>query len=174
MASNKDKKNLLPEGSGVSPKPIIMFLVILTLATAFVFVFIKGLMWGFVKVDEITATAPASKIDVGQRKFPAEPRLQGAPEPGGNDPKEGKASLLPLDDMREYKLKIAADETGYGWVEGQNGVAARISIEDAKKLIAENGLPIKSDMVVQEIVAAEKVRKQMNNSDASAGRNIGK
>ena len=174
MASNQNKKPLLPEGSGINPKPIITFLTILTIATAAVFLIIKGLMWSFETVDDLTATAPASKVESGQRKFPAEPRLQGAPEPGGDNPKVGKASLYPLDDMREYKKQIEAAEQGYGWVEGKNGVEARIAIEDAKALMAKRGLPLKSDAMIQEVVAAEKVRKQMNNSDASAGRNIGK
>lgn len=174
MASNKDNKNLLPEGSGVNPKPIITFLVILTLATAFVFVLIKGLLWGFDKVDQLTASAPASKIETGQRRFPNEPRLQGAPEPDAAVAKDGKASLLPLDDMREYRKKIEAEEHAYAWVVGKDGVEARIPIEEAKKLIVERGLPMKSDALVQEVAAAEKVRKQLNNADASAGRHIGK
>ena len=173
MASNHDNKPHLPEGSGVNPKPIITFLVILTIATALVFVIIKGLMWGFDTVEELTATAPASKVESGQRKFPAEPRLQGAPEPDAKD-KDGKASAYPLDDMREYKKQIEAAENRHGWVEGKNGVEAHISIEDAKAIIAKRGLPLKSDAVIQEVAAAEKVRKQMNNADASAGRNIGK
>ena len=174
MASNHNNKPQLPEGSGVNPKPIVTFLVILTLATAFVFVLIKGLMWGFVQVDELTAVAPASKVETGQRKFPAEPRLQGAPEPNTADVNKEKASLLPIDDMREYKAKIAAEEKAFGWVAGKGGVEARISIEEAKKLIVERGLPMKSDALVQEIATAEKTRKQLNNSDASAGRHIGK
>ena len=174
MASNHNNKPQLPEGSGVNPKPIITFLTILTIATAAVFLIIKGLMWSFETVDDLTATAPASKVESCQRKFPAEPRLQGAPEPGGENPKEGKASFLPLDEMREYKKQIAAAEQGYGWVEGKNGVEAHISIDDAKALMAKRGLPLKPDAAAQEIAAAEKVRKQMNNSDASAGRNIGK
>ncbi len=174
MASNHNNKPHLPEGSGVNPKPIITFLTILTIATAAVFVIIWVLMRAFNTVGELTATAPASKVESGQRKFPAEPRLQGAPEPGGENPKEGKASAYPLDDMREYKKQIEAAEQGYGWVEGKNGVEAHISIEDAKAIIAKRGLPLKSDAVIQEVATAEKVRKQMNNSDASAGRNIGK
>ncbi len=174
MASNQNKKPLLPEGSGVNVKPIVTFLTILTIATALVFVIIKGLMWGFETADDLTATAPASKVETGQRKFPAEPRLQGAPEPGGENPKVGKPSFLPLDEMREYKKQIEAAEKGYGWVEGKNGVEAQISIEDAKAIIAKRGLPLKADAIIQEVATAEKVRKQMNNSDASAGRNIGK
>ncbi len=174
MANNHNNKPQLPEGSGVNPKPIITFLTILTVATALVFVIIKGLMWGFDTVEELTATAPASKVESGQRKFPAEPRLQGAPEPGGDDPKDGKASAYPLDEMREYKKEMEAAEKGYGWVEGKNGVEAHISIEDAKAIMAKRGLPLKSDAVIQEVAAAEKVRKQINNADASAGRNIGK
>ena len=173
MASDKNKK-LLPEGSGVNPKPIITFLVVLTIATAFVYVFTKGLLWGMDKTDEMMAPAPVSKVDAGQRKFPAAPRLQGAPEPDASNPKEGKESLLPLDDMRDYKQKIEAAEKSFGWVAGKEGVEAHISIEDAKKLIVERGLPLKSDAVTQEVAEAEKVRKQMNNADASAGRHIGK
>jgi hypothetical protein len=173
MASDKNKK-WMPEGSGVNPKPIATFLIILTIATAFVYVLIKGVLWGMDKTNEMMADAPASKVEPGVRKFPAEPRLQGAPEPGGTNPKEGTQSLLPLDDMREYKKKIEAAEKAAGWVAGQEGVEAHISIEDAKDIIAKRGLPLKTDAVVQEVAAAEKVRKQMNNADASAGRHIGK
>jgi hypothetical protein len=176
MASDHNKKKWIPEGSGVNPKPIITFLTILTVATVAVYIIIKVLLWGFGTVDEIVKTAPASKIETGQRRFPAEPRLQGAPEPDTANPanKDGKASLYPLDEMREYAKQIEAAETGHGWVEGKQGVEARISIDDAKKLMAQRGLPVKSEAVVQEVAAAEKVRKQLNNADASAGRNIGK
>lgn len=173
MASDQNKK-WLPEGSGVNPKPIITFLVILTIATVFVYVFTKGLLWGFDKVDQLTANAPVTKVETGKRKFPAEPRLQGAPEPDDKFVNEGKPSLLPLDDMREYQKMMAAAESSYGWVEGKEGTEAHIPLEEAKKLIIQRGLPLKSEAVTQEVAEAEKVRKQINNSDASAGRLIGR
>jgi hypothetical protein len=173
MASNKDNKHKLPEGSGVNPKPIVTFLVVLTIATVAVYVIIKVMLWGFGAVDQMTAPAPVTRVETGVRKFPAEPRLQGAPEPDANN-QNGKASLLPLEEMADYTKKIAAAEAAYGWVEGKNGVEARIPIEEAKKLIVERGLPVKSEALVKEIADAEKVRKQLNNSDASAGRYIGK
>jgi hypothetical protein len=166
--------NLLPESSGVVVKPIAMFLVILTLATAFVFVLVKGLTYTLEKLDEANAPQPSSQVAGGGRLPQREPLLQGAPQVDPANPNEGKASLLPLDEMREYREKTEIAAESYGWVAGKENAEAHIPIERAKALLLERGLPVKVGNAVAEIQAAETTRQQVYSADSSAGRLIGK
>ncbi|MBI1763147.1 MAG: hypothetical protein HYR56_17105 [Acidobacteria bacterium] len=171
MSTPNDKhgKDLLPEDSGVVIKPIAWFLIILTLATAMVYVIIKGMTVVFNRVDQATYPA-APPLPGGGQRTQREPLLQGAPkEPGSKD-----ASLLPLDEMREYRKKTEADLTSYGFVAGKENVEAHIPVERAKQLLLERGLPVKAEAAVSELATAEKTRAQLSSSDASAGRLIGK
>jgi hypothetical protein len=170
MSTHNDKhgKDLLPEDSGVAIKPIAWFLIILTLATALVYVIIKGMTAAFNKIDQAAYPAGPSIAGGGTRPQ-REPLLQGAPkEPGSRD-----ASLLPLDEMREYRKKVEAETKAYGFVAGKENVEAQIPIERAKQLILERGLPVRADTALAELATAEKTRKQLSGSDASAGRLIG-
>ncbi len=170
---NQDHGNQLVEGSGIKPKPILVFLAVLGLATASVFVIIKGLEIGFKKMDEMTAPQPATSLETG-RKLPPAPRLQGAPEPDPNKPNDPNAvreSLLPLDEMRVYSKQIKEKAESYGWVD-QNGGVAHIPIEQAKKLVVEKGLPLLSDSLIGEYEAAEKARMLVLNAGSSSGRGI--
>lgn len=171
--NNQDHGNQLVEGSGIKAKPILVFLAVLGLATASVFVIIKGLEFGFKKMDELNPVQPATSLESG-RKLPPAPRLQGAPEPDPdkpNDPSAVKESLLPLDEMKVYRKQINELAKGYGWVD-QNAGVARIPIQTAKDLVTETGLPKLSDAMIAEFESAEKARKQVMNSAASAGRGI--
>ena len=167
---NHDNNQDLVESSGIKPKPILIFLGALAIATAMVFVIIKGLQYGFKKVDEMDQKQPATQMTDIQ-KMPPEPRLQGAPEPNPDKPGEIRASQLPLDDMKTYRERINEKSASYEWVDEKGGVA-RIPIERAKQLIAEKGLPSLSDTAIKQIQAAEAVRREVYNSDSSAGRRI--
>lgn len=171
MSTHNDQhgKDLLPEDSGVAIKPIAWFLIILTLSTALVYVIVKGMTVAFNRIDQ--AAYPAGPDVAGGGTRPQrEPLLQGAPKaPGTID-----ASLLPIDEMQEYRKKVEAETKAYGFVAGKENVEAQIPIERAKQLVLERGLPVKADASLAEMATAEKTRKQLSGSDANAGRMIGK
>jgi hypothetical protein len=176
MSTHNDNHdpNLLPEGSGIVIKPVAMFLIILTLATALVFVLVKGLTYALVKMDEANAPQPSSQVAGGARLPQREPLLQGAPAVDSAKGNEVKATLLPLDEMREYREKTEAAAKNYGWVAGKENVEAYIPIERAKQLLLERGLPVKEGAAAAELEAAERTRHQVYGADSSAGRMIGK
>ncbi|MBO0799717.1 MAG: hypothetical protein J2P31_12925, partial [Blastocatellia bacterium] len=108
---HNDQHELKPESSGIKPKPIIMFLVILAVSTIMVFFIVKGLLYGFKKFDEANQVQPVTALPEGrERKLPPEPRLQGAP---GMD---NQLTALPLEEMKEYREKVNEKATSYGWV----------------------------------------------------------
>jgi hypothetical protein len=153
-----DAHNLQPEDSGVKPQPILMFLVILTVSTAAVFIIIKGVLWGLNKAES---------------SFPPEPRLQGAEMPDPKDPNRVIPSELPLDDMKTYTKTINDKVNGFGWVNKEAGVA-HISIERAKEIIAEKGLPLSPEIRVTEVEKAAAARRLVLNAVSSGGQNLPK
>jgi hypothetical protein len=166
-----DNNNNLVEAAGIPPKPILVFLAILAVATALVYVIILGVEVGLKKFeDSMNPQQPATALETGT-KLPPEPRLQGAPEPNPDKPGQTRASMLPLEDMAAYKEKVEKQAAAYGWVDEQGGVA-HIPIERAKSIIAEKGLPKLSDAMAGEIQAAENARKLVMNSAANGGRAI--
>lgn len=161
---HKDQNNLKPESSGIKPKPIIMFLVILTVSTIMVFFIVKGLLYGFKKLDEANQVQPVTALPEGrERKLPPEPRLQGAP---GTD---NQLSALPLEDMKEYREKTNQKANSYGWVVKESGVA-HLPLERAKEVIVERGLPVASEKLTEEVQKAEAARKVFLAAESSAGR----
>jgi hypothetical protein len=161
------------ESSVLQPKPILMFLMILFIATAFVFVVVGGLEYGFRKLDETNSGQPATQVTTDARKLPPQPLLQGAPGAGSTATTD-VPTLLPLDEMAEVKKKLNYEAENYGWVDKQAGVA-RIPIERAKQIIAEKGLPsLPSTVISEEVQKAETVRKQVLNAGSSGGQMIGK
>ncbi len=160
-----DPHETLPESSGINPRPILIFLGVLTAATIVVFVVIKVMLYGFDRLDRADQGQPATYVNLpeGQRKLPPEPRLQGAPGPEG-------PSLLPLEDMKEYRERVDNRADSYG-VDKQTG-ATYIPIERAKELIAGRGLPVLRDPFTEEIKKAEEVRKEVLNAEPSGGRII--
>ena len=153
-----------PETSSIKARPVLAFMVILSAATAFVFVLIWGLLWALDRKRDADETQPATRVEMpeGQRRLPPEPRLQGAPGPDG-------PSLLPLDDWRVYKEMTDKMVASYGWVD-KNGAVARIPVERAKELVAAQGLPMLSDKMVADIERSESTRKAVLGADSSAGR----
>ena len=153
-----------PETSSIKARPVLAFMVILSAATAFVFVLIWGLLWALDRKRDADETQPSTRVEMpeGQRRLPPEPRLQGAPGPDG-------PSLLPLDDWRVYKEMTDKMVASYGWVD-KNGAVARIPVERAKELVAAQGLPMLSDKMVADIERSESTRKAVLGADSSAGR----
>jgi hypothetical protein len=177
MSTHNDpnEQNLQPEDSGIKAKPVLTFIIVLAVATAFVFVLVKGLIYAFNKVDAQNQGQPSTLVQLpkGQTKLPPEPRLQGAPAPDPENKETGRQpSLLPLDEMKAYNRQINEKAASYGWVSKDAGVA-HIPIERAKELIVEKGLPVvKTETLVSEVQKAENLRKQAMNADSNAGRTI--
>jgi hypothetical protein len=166
---HNDQHDLQPESSGIKPKPIIWFLVILTVSTILVFVIVEGMLYGFKKLEEATQSQPVTALPEGkERRLPPEPRLQGAPS-GPND----QRSRLPLDDMERHRKDTDESARSYGWVNKDSGLA-RIPLDRAKTLIVERGLPMGSDTLIAEVQKAEAARKRALTAEASAGRVIGR
>jgi hypothetical protein len=165
---HNDQHNLQPESSGIKPKPIIWFLVILTVSTILVFVIVEGMLYGFKQMEEANRPQPVTALpEGGERRLPPEPRLQGIPGP------KGLPSDLPLDDMKKYREDTDKKADSYGWVNKDSGIA-HIPLENAKKLMVERGLPMASDKLVEEVQKAEAARKQALQAGSSAGRAIGR
>ncbi|MBO0724567.1 MAG: hypothetical protein J2P52_03125 [Blastocatellia bacterium] len=155
------------ESSAMSPKPVLLFLAVLFVATAFVFFVVKGLDWTFKKLELETASQgqPATQIQSG-RQLPPEPLLQGAPG------KDDKPTDLPLDAMENLRKETDAKLNSYGWVD-KPGEIAHIPINRAKDIIADKGLPsLPSPTISEEVQKAEMVRKEVLDAVSSAGRMI--
>ncbi|MCI0392260.1 MAG: hypothetical protein MOB07_26310 [Acidobacteria bacterium] len=154
------------ESSAMAPKPILLFLVILFISTAFVFVIVKGLDWGFKELDESNQGQAATQVETRGRQLPPGPLLQGAPG------KDDKPTDLPLEEME--KVRKAADQKigSYGWVDKSGGIV-RIPLNRAKDMIAEKGLPaLPSPTISEELQKAETVRKKVLEAGSNAGRMI--
>jgi hypothetical protein len=164
-------QKLQPEDSGIKAQPILTFLIILGVSTAAVFFIVKGLLWGFAKMDERNPQTPATLVSApNNRKLPPEPLLQGAPGPGSTETKD-VATQLPLDEMKTYRAQVEAKAIGFGWVNKETGVA-HISIERAKDIVAEKGLPLRPEAAITELERAAATRKVTLNADSSGGRVI--
>jgi hypothetical protein len=156
------------ENSALSPKPVLLFLAVLFIATSFVFFVVKGLDWSFKKLELDTASQgqPDTQIQTGSRQLPPEPLLQGAPG------KDDKPTDLPLEAMENLRKESNAKLNSYGWVD-KPGEIAHIPIDRAKDILSERGLPsLPSPTISDEVQKAEIVRKEVLDAGSSAGRII--
>jgi hypothetical protein len=155
------------ESSALSPKPILLFMAVLFVATAFVFIVVKGLDWGFKKLDETSPAQTATDVQAG-RQIPPEPVLQGAPGQGSTATKN-VPTTLPLEAMEILREQTTKKLGSYGWVDKPGGVA-HIPIDRAKSMLAERGLPaLPSPTITEELQTAEVVRKEVLNAGPSGG-----
>jgi hypothetical protein len=154
------------ETSAVSPKPVLLFLAVLFIATAFVFFVVKGMDFGLRKLDESNKEQKATEVEAQGRKLPPEPLLQGAPGKGD------KPTDLPLQAMENLRKETAKKLASYGWIDKPGGIV-HIPIDRAKGMIAEKGLPtLQSAAISEEVRTAETVRKEVLNAGSNAGRVI--
>ena len=154
------------ESSSLSPKPVLLFLAVLFIATAFVFFVVKGMDYGFKKLDESNQGQAATQVQTEGRRLPPEPLLQGAPG------KEDKPTDLPLQAMENLRKSTENKLNSFGWVDKPGGIA-HVPIDRAKAFIAERGLPtLQSPTISEEVQTAETVRKEVLNSGSNAGRII--
>jgi|SRR5262245_28438059 len=161
------------ESSALAPRPILLFLVILFVATAFVFFIVKGLDWGLRKLDASTQPQAATQVETKGRMLPPSPMplLQGAPGRDSTATKD-EPTLLPLEDMERVRNESNQKISSYGWVDKPGGIA-RVPIVRAKNMIAEKGLPsLPSPTISEELQNAETVRKEVLDAGSSAGRSI--
>lgn len=159
------------ESSALSPKPVLLFLAVLFVATAFVFFVVKGLDFGFRKLDAMTQGQPATQVQTDARKLPPEPLLQGAPGKGSTATTD-KPTDLPLEAMENLRKSTDEKLNSYGWVDKPGGVA-HVPIDRAKAMIAEKGLPaLPSPTISEELQNAETVRRELRVAGSNAGRVI--
>jgi hypothetical protein len=171
MATHKDHndhKNLNPEGSGIKASPVLLFLGVLAVATVITFGIIWGVLYGLEYMEAMSKPEKATELPAGQdRRFPPEPRLQGAPAPGLDG-----LSNLPEIDMDEYRKQQDSKAKSYKWVNKEAGIA-RIPIDRAKAMIMEKGLPMASEELTRQVERAEQARRRILSAESSAGRTIG-
>jgi hypothetical protein len=161
------------ESSSLSPKPVLLLLAVLFIATAFVFFVVKGMEWGFRKLDQSKPEQTATEVKSQDRKLPPSPMplLQGAP---GRDSTvtSDKPTDLPLEAMENLRKETDKKLNSYGWQEGAPGIA-HIPIDRAKEMIAEKGLPmLSSPTISEEMQKAERVRREVGVAGSNAGRVI--
>ncbi|HEY6404266.1 MAG TPA: hypothetical protein VI479_22785 [Blastocatellia bacterium] len=155
------------ESSALSPKPVLLFMAVLFFATAFVFFVVKGLDFGFRKLEleNEGQGQPQTEVQTG-RRLPPEPLLQGAPGKGD------KPTELPLEEMATLRKQKEQQLNSYGWVDKTSGIA-RIPIDRAKDIIAEKGLlALPSSAIAEEVQNAATARKEILNAGSSAGQRI--
>jgi len=161
------------ESSMLSPKPVLLFLAVLFIATAFVFFVVKGMDMGLRKFDEMNREQPATQVQTDGRKLPPSqaPLLQGAP---GRDSTAtiDKPTDLPLTEMDNLRKSTDKKLNSYGWVDKPGGIA-HVPINRAKAMIAEKGLPaLPSSTISEEVHRAETVRREVGVASSNAGRVI--
>ncbi len=159
------------ESSALSPKPILAFLGVLFIATAFVFFVVKGLDVGFKKLDEMGRGLPVTEVKSDKRALPPspEPLLQGAPGRDSTVTKDVPTDL-PLEEMEKVRNEWNDKLTSYGWVDKQGGIA-RVPIDRAKRMIAEKGLPsLPAPTISEELQKAQTVREELGVAGSNAGR----
>jgi hypothetical protein len=130
------------EHSDINIRAVIMATVVIAVVCLMTAALMYGLFW-FVLEKQAEArdprlsplAAPATKMPPTTLESPA---FGGAPEP----------RLLTDEPRNLQQVRGRASDVlqGYGWVDERGGVA-RIPIEEAKKLIAERGLPVRPDPV---------------------------
>jgi hypothetical protein len=159
------------ESSALSPKPILLFLAVLFVATAFVFFVVKGLDFGLKKLDATSQGQPATQVQTDERKLPPEPLLQGAPG-RGSTANVDKPTDLPLEAMDILRKSTDEKLSSYGWVDKPGGIA-HVPIDRAKAMIADKGLPaLPSPAISDELQKAETVRQELSVAGSNAGRVI--
>ena len=116
------------EPNAVNISGIVKFFIGLSVSV----VLFALISWGLLRYFDqrkAKAESPPPPIARGLR-LPPEPRLHGAPGHVSN----------PMQDIRRFREQENQLLTSYGWVDQQQGIV-RIPIEQAKKLIAQKGLP---------------------------------
>src|SRR5215510_13905754 len=123
-----DRAEALHEPNTVNIPGVVKFLVWLSVAVMVVALLMWGLLHYFDKRKAQEALPPSPLAP--EVRAPPEPRLQGAP---------GSVKSL-AEDIRRFREQEDQMLSSYGWIDQQNGII-RIPIEQAKKLIEQQGTP---------------------------------
>jgi hypothetical protein len=130
------------EHSDINIQAVIMATTVIAVVCLITAALMYGLFW-FVLEKQAEARDPKlSPLAAPATEMPPttldSPAFGGAPEP----------RLLTDEPRNLQQVRGRASDLlqGYGWVDERNGVA-RIPIEDAKKLIAERGLPVRPEPI---------------------------
>ena len=116
---------------------VLRFLLYLSLVVVLALV----VCWGVLKfaqsrIARFDQSPTPVRQDVG-KQYPPEPRLQGVPGDPNYHPSD------PQQDLRDKLARDRAELEELRWVDEKAGVA-QIPIEDAMKIIAEKGLPVRA------------------------------
>ena len=132
------------ESSELNIRPIVWFLISLTVSTVVIFALMSGLFNVF-ESRVRKAEGKGSPLAGERQRIAPEPRVQLAPSRieqvegiEGPDIKDNH----PLVEMERVQREEKAKLNGYGWVDEKNGVV-RIPIDEAKKILLKRGLPIR-------------------------------
>lgn len=125
---NEDVKH---EHTDVPIRPIVMFGLFLVIAAVIIHI---GLYFMFELLENRARkqAPPPGPLASERNNVPPEPRLQLIP---GHE-------VHPLDEWKQMREEEEQALSGYGWVD-QNAGVVRIPIEDAKRLVLQQGLPAK-------------------------------
>ena len=126
LPDNTDNVEVVHEESDVNVKAIVGFGAGLLAVGLIVHLFLFWLQ-GFYALQNARTQTLAYPMAAGQQdELPPEPRLQ-------TDPQQ---------ELRDLRARQQSRLTGYGWVNKEAGVA-RIPIEDAMRMVVEQGLPVR-------------------------------
>jgi hypothetical protein len=131
--SNEETRH---EESDVRIRPIVMFMVWLSVAAVVIHLLMAGLYNMLENREESKQGAP-SPMASERNVIPPEPRLQLAP----TEQNQGSPRFIedhPLMDMKKLREEESQRLNGFGWVDQGAGVA-KIPIGDAKRLLLESG-----------------------------------
>lgn len=151
------------EETDVDVSAILKFIVVFVILTGVIFVGLWLLFRGFQKWERKKDVAVISEVpDSLKRQYPPAPHLQPFPESekmGGRSSSEkwvGLGSQLsssptndptrstPAYDMEEMHKQQSEEVNSYGWVDRKQGIV-RIPISEAKKLLLQQGLPVRQE-----------------------------
>jgi len=130
------------ESSALDVKPIVMFLIGLTIATILVGWLIVGL-FDALEAGKRHEEGPPSPLAGERQVIPPEPRLQLAPtkveQLSGKDSPDLKTDD-PIKEMERYRAEEEEKLNNYGWIDEKAGTV-RIPINEAKELLLKKGIP---------------------------------
>ncbi|HEY7616451.1 MAG TPA: hypothetical protein VH744_06580 [Terriglobales bacterium] len=157
MAEDTHKHEVDFEREDLNPNSVYGFLIGLGLVCILVYFILKG-MYSFLDAREKARQAPQSplvKVETETRKVPPE-FVEEFPQPR----LERNERL----EIRDFRLKEEQTLNSYGWVDEKAGVA-RIPIDRAMQLLAEQGLPTRPGVGVAPPSAVTMGREAAASSD---------
>ena len=151
------------EESDVGIKPIVWFLILLSVSTVIIYVMLWGLFRYFENRAEKSETPPPALAEE-RPELPPEPRLQLAPNHAGQ--KQPDLNDDPQAELKRMKKEDEKRLTSYG-VDPETG-AIRIPIKKAKELVLERNLLQPAPATAQQPAAQPAVSRPPSQNAATA------